>query len=103
MDTILQGLPHVVCYIDDILITGVDEEEHLRNLEEVLKRLQQHGIRLRMKKCSCFQNSVEFLGHCIDAKGLHTTGSYTIGTHTQRPKPIEVILRSSTLLWQVHA
>ena len=39
MDTILQGLNHVQCYIDDILVTGADDEEHLRNLEEVLARL----------------------------------------------------------------
>ena len=38
MDTILQGLPHVQCYIDNIIITGSSEEEYLHNLEEVLKR-----------------------------------------------------------------
>ena len=37
MDTILQGLSCVICYIDDILVTGASEEEHLHNLEEVLK------------------------------------------------------------------
>ena len=29
MDTILQGIPHVQCYIDDLLITGANEEEHI--------------------------------------------------------------------------
>lgn len=43
------------------------------NLEEVLRRLQHHGIWLRMKKCSFLQKSVEYLGHCIDATSLHTT------------------------------
>ena len=43
MDTILQGIPQVICYIDDILVTGKAEAEHLSNLEEVLKRLQEHG------------------------------------------------------------
>ena len=41
MDVILQGIPHVCCYIDDILITGVNQQEHLQNLEEVLRRLEQ--------------------------------------------------------------
>ena len=45
MDTILQGIPNVLCYLDDILITGSTQKEHLQNLEEVLKRLQYHGIR----------------------------------------------------------
>ena len=35
MDTILQGIPHVICYIDDILVTGANQEDHLRNLAEV--------------------------------------------------------------------
>ena len=38
MENILQGLPHVCVYIDDILVTGATDEEHLRNLEEVLAR-----------------------------------------------------------------
>ena len=73
MDTILQGIPHTVCYIDDILVTGDTEEEHLRNLEEVLRRLQHYGIRVKRRKCSFLQESVEYLGHRIDGEGLHTT------------------------------
>lgn len=44
MDTVLQDLPKVICYIDDILVTGSMEAEHLQNLEAVLKRLQRYGI-----------------------------------------------------------
>ena len=39
MEKVLQGIPGVVCYIDDVLVTGRNDEEHLRNLEDVLKRL----------------------------------------------------------------
>ena len=73
MDSILQGIPHVVCYIDDILITGTSEAEHRRNLEVVLLRLQENGLRLQCNKCYFFQPSVEFLGHVIDAEGVHTS------------------------------
>ena len=75
MDTILQGLPRVICYIDDILITGVSEEEHLHNFEEVLKRLQQRGMRVKAEKCAFCQDTVEFLGHSIDQRGLHATSA----------------------------
>ena len=40
MDGILQGIERVACFIDDILITGVDHEDHLRRLQEVLERLR---------------------------------------------------------------
>ena len=44
MDMILQGLPGVICYIDDILVSGRTEEEQFFRLEEVLKRLKNYGI-----------------------------------------------------------
>ena len=73
MDTILQGIPGVICYLDDILITGKSDREHLHNLEEVLKRLQHHGVQLRKDKCLFLQKAVEYLGHQIDETGVHTS------------------------------
>ena len=37
MDTILQGIPSVMCYLDDVLITGSDDGSHLKSLQDVLK------------------------------------------------------------------
>lgn len=73
MDTILRGIPGVLCYIDDILITGKSTEEHMANLEEVLLRLRHQGIVLKATKCAFFQDAVEYLGHTVDIEGLHTT------------------------------
>ena len=73
MDTILQGIPCTICYLDDILVTGKNDEEHSRNLEEVLKRLQQNGLRVKSEKCKFLQPSVEYLGYRIDSSGVHTT------------------------------
>ena len=39
----------------------------------MLDRFEQYGIRLRMNKCSFMKTSVEYLGHVIDASGLHTS------------------------------
>ena len=72
MDHILQGLKQVVWYLDDILITGESEDKHLKNLEEVLARLEKFGLRARLSKCQFFQDSVEYLGHMIDKEGIHT-------------------------------
>ncbi|KAK3711153.1 hypothetical protein QZH41_006518 [Actinostola sp. cb2023] len=47
------------------------KEEHYEILEEVLKRLQGHNIHARITKCSFFQESVDYLGHLIDSKGIH--------------------------------
>ena len=89
MDTILQGVSGAMCYIDNILVTGATEEEHLRNLEEVLRWLQAHGIRMRRSKCYFTQDSVEYLGHRLDAEGLRAT-----------PEKIAVI-ENAPLPWNV--
>lgn len=54
MDTILQGISGVVCYLDDILTTGKDEQEHLHMLEEVLW-LKQHGSWVKRSKYALLQ------------------------------------------------
>ena len=86
MDTVLQGLPKVICYIDDILITGSTEEEHIENLERVLQRLQKYGIQAKRAKCAFMEESVEYLGHKIDATGLHTT-THKVEAISQAPQP----------------
>ena len=46
MDSLLKGIPGVVVYLDDILVTGPSEEEHLSSLKQVLTRLQEAGYDL---------------------------------------------------------
>ena len=47
MDQILQGIPGVICYLDDILIsTTPSEHEHIERLSEVLGRLEKFGVSL---------------------------------------------------------
>lgn len=71
MDSLMQGLPRVVVYMDDILVTGVDEEDHLRNLDRVMVRLETAGVTLKESKCIFAAPSVEYLGYVIDKDGLH--------------------------------
>lgn len=71
MEVLLQGKPHVTVYLDDILITGKSGQAHLAKLSTVLDRLNGAGLRLKCRKCVIMASSVEYLGHTIDAKGLH--------------------------------
>ena len=59
MDSLLQGIPNVVCYLDDILITGKTTSEHLQNLR-VLRRLKLYNLTAKPSKCLFLQKSVNF-------------------------------------------
>lgn len=65
MDVILQRIPHVVCYIDDTLITGADDQELSAAFGEPGGRFGEHGVHLRMSKCSFLQDNVKYLGHWL--------------------------------------
>ena len=73
MDSLFQDMSNVAVYLDDIVITGSSDEEHLQTLETVFERLSKAGLRLKKEKCSFFEPEVIYLGHRINAKGLHPT------------------------------
>jgi hypothetical protein len=70
MDQILSGCKGAGWYIDDIIVTGRNDKEHLANLNAVLKRLADNGARLNESKCEFLKDSLEFLGHVIDKNGI---------------------------------
>ena len=71
MDSLLQGIEGVVTYIDDVLVTGPDDNSHIATLDEVMSRLEKANLRLQKAKCSFMRDSVEYLGYKIDANGVH--------------------------------
>ena len=71
MDSLLQGIEGVVTYIDDVLVTGPDDNSHIATLDEVISRLEKANLRLQKAKCSFMRDSVEYLGYKIDANGVH--------------------------------
>ena len=73
MEGIHQGISGVSVYINDILVTGKTEQDHLRNLEKVVRYLNKAGLRLKRAKCAFIHSSVEYLGHRISAEGIQST------------------------------
>ena len=71
MENVLQGIPNVVVYLDDILLSSANTSDHLKLIDQVLDRLEKTGLRARKEKCEFFADSVAYLGHKIDSEGLH--------------------------------
>ena len=70
MENLLQNIPRVIVRVDDILVSGACDEDHLNNLEEVFKRLASAGLRLREKKCVFMEPQVTYLGHKVSKEGI---------------------------------
>ena len=86
MDQVLKGIPSTSCILDDMIITGKTDEEHLKNLQSVLQRLHDYNLRVNKEKCSFFQNEITYCGHKIDSNGLHKMQA-KIEAITCAPKP----------------
>ena len=83
IDQVLEGTSGTSCILDDMIITGKNDDEHLANLEEVLRRLQAHGLRANKTKCEFFKEKITFCGHDIDSHGLHKS-----------PEKVEAVLKA---------
>ena len=70
MDAMLAGVDGVAAYLDDIIVSGKDWQDHLNNLNTVLQRLKEYNFRIKIEKSSFFVHEVKYLGHIIDQNGL---------------------------------
>lgn len=84
----LRGIRGTIPYIDNIYVTGTTEKEHLLNLENTYKRLEESGLRLNKSKCEFLKSSIEVLGFIIDEMELHQAKS-KIKAMVEAPRPID--------------
>lgn len=70
MECVLAGLEGVVFFLDDVLVTGENEEQHKQRLTSVLQRLQEAGLTVQPNKCEFYKNEISYLGHIIDRNGI---------------------------------
>lgn len=65
-------MKYVLTYIDDFTTFSSNFGEHLFHFENDLKRLQEAGLKLKLKPTKCFfgQSKIAFLGHEILAAGI---------------------------------
>ena len=64
----LDGLPCVLCIMDDIIMFEDSRDEHDARVKAVLKRLEENGVTLNFGKCNIAKSSVSYLGHVVSAQ-----------------------------------
>jgi hypothetical protein len=85
MESILKDIPGVVVRVDDILVTGKSDTEHLQNLEIVLTRLQEKGLKLQKSKVQFMLTEVEYNGFTISKNGVQPTIQKVEAIHGAEP------------------
>ena len=73
MMDLLGDLDYVLFYIDDNLLLqchGKTEEDHLKKMKTVLKRLNDIGFRANLRKSFFMQQEVEYLGFLLTSDGI---------------------------------
>ncbi|XP_049529003.1 uncharacterized protein K02A2.6-like [Dermacentor silvarum] len=69
IEAVLHGIPGVKVYLDDIIVAEKAHDAPV--LRQVFEQLRANGLTLNREKCRFREKEVAFLGHRIDARGLH--------------------------------
>merc|ERR1712237_138704 len=56
--------------MDDSIVFGSNIEEHDKNLEAVLERIEKSGLKLNREKCQFRKEEVKYFGHLINKEGV---------------------------------
>lgn len=67
---IMEGIKGVKLYIDDLIIYAESEEEHDRNLGQVLERARKFGVKFNKDKCQIRVKEVKYVGHILSEAGI---------------------------------
>lgn len=68
---------YMVVYMDDLLIFSNTAAEHRSHIKTVLRRLKENNLYVSPKKCSFFQDEVEFLGLMVGKNGIRVDPAKT--------------------------
>ena len=72
MDQVLgqEALQFTTVYVDDLLITSTNWEEHCQRVDHVLSKLSENHITLKLEKSQLIAKEVQFLGFQLAELGI---------------------------------
>ena len=65
------NLTYCIIYLDDVIVFGHTEEEHLECLQVVFECFREFNLKLKPSKCNLFQSEIIYLAHHISKEGVH--------------------------------
>lgn len=94
MTRVLEGIPNIIIYIDDILVFAGTIEELRATVNKILELLRTNNLTLNESKCEYDKERVNFLGHELDKEGFHIDSVKTKHIEKFRPPETPSELRS---------
>jgi hypothetical protein len=79
----------VLIYLDDILVFSDSEEQHVKDVKQVLERLVKNGLYLAPSKCEFHVKKTEFLGFIVSPDGV-SMASDKINSILSWPTPTKI-------------
>ena len=89
MSQALQDLKGITRFVDDTLVYGRDETEHLQNVRSFLDRCREQGIRLNQDKFLFKETTIEFAGLLVNKDGFQIHPK-TVAAIKEFPVPTSV-------------
>ena len=65
------NLTYCVIYLNDVIVFGRTEEEHLEHLQVVFEHFREFNLKLKPSKCNLFQSEIIYLVHHVSKEGVH--------------------------------
>ena len=96
---ILEGMPEVGSYIDDIVIYSDSWEDHIKTLKELFGRLRKARITARPTKCLLGASRMEFLGHQVGGDAI-TPSRDNLEKVRNTPRPTTIGVGVAAVLLQ---
>ncbi len=86
LDFVVQGIPGVYVYIDDVVIATDTEDEHIRALQSVFNRFRKYNLKCRPKKVQLVTNEINYLGYNLTQnKGIRAGAAKIVCIQKQVP------------------
>jgi len=73
MNDILRDLINtgeVAAFMDDVLVRTEKEEKHDKIVEEVLRRMEENNLYIKLEKCVWKVREIDFLGLVMGSEGI---------------------------------
>ena len=85
MNKVLKDLSFAIAYIDDIIIYSTTAEEHLDHLQQILTKLCNAKLCMKLSNCHFFAKEIQYLGHIFSIHGIKPLPSKMAALKIMKP------------------